>query len=425
MPSSTPPSNAFSPLQSADVAVVGGGIIGTTTALELQRRGYSVTIVEPNEAGAGTSGGSAGYLAWDDIFPIPNPSVIAQLPRMLLDRRGPLVIKPSYLPHMIGWGARFLLAARPAAVKRAIEALSSLNQHAEESLVEVAARAGAQRYLVRETALHVSREPASLEAAAAQIPTLAAHGITAEIVDRSTLLEQEPALSADVAGAIAIPGAYRCTNPEAFGKTLAAFFRSQSGTVRQARATAIERDMNAWLVRTSNGIVRADRVVVAAGAWSGPLLRGLGYRVPLQSARGYHLMLPHAQVRLDRLMHFNEPHFVATPMEQGLRLAGTVEFAGIDAPPNGYRAEMLFDLAREYLPALRRDGAVQWMGHRPSLPDSLPIISPLRQSPGVVAAIGHERRGLTESGITARCVADLVGEKAPPIDLGPFTIERF
>jgi D-hydroxyproline dehydrogenase len=412
-------------LQRTDVAVVGGGIIGTTAALELQRRGYAVTIVEPNEAGAGTAGGSAGYLAWDDIFPIPNPSVIADLPRMLLDKHGPLVIKPSYLPHMMGWGVRFLLAARPSAVRRAIDALSRLNGNAEESLVALAERAGAQRYLVREAALHVSRKAESLEAAAAQIPTLAAHGIVAEILDRRALLAQEPALSTTVAGAIAIQGAYRCTNPGAFGAALADHFRHRSGTVTQARATAIAPDATSWRVRTSAGDILANRIVVAAGVWSAPLLRGLGYRVPLQSARGYHLMLPYPQVRLDRLIHFNEPHFVATPMEDGLRLAGTVEFAGVDAPPNEYRADMLFDVAREYLPALRRDGAARWMGHRPSLPDSLPIIASLRRAPGVVAAIGHERRGLTESGITARCVADLVEGKTPPVDLTPFRIERF
>jgi glycine/D-amino acid oxidase-like deaminating enzyme len=412
-------------LQRTDAAVIGGGIIGTTSALELQRRGHAVTIVEPNEIGSGTAAGSAGYLAWDDIFPIPNPGAIADLPRMLLDKRGPLVIKPSYLPHMIGWGMRFLLAARPSAVRRAIEALSRLNRQAEQSLVAVAERAGAQRYLVHETAYHVSHRPRSLEAAAAQIPTLLANGIAAEILDRAALLAQEPALSEDLAGAIAIPGAYRCTNPSAFGATLAEYFRSQSGAEIRARATAIERTADGWSVRTSGGDVLANNVVIAAGAWSGALLRGLGYRLPLESARGYHLMLPQPNVRLGRLIHFNEPHFVATPMEHGLRLAGTVEFAGIDAPPNDYRAEMLFDLAREYLPALRRDGAVQWMGHRPSLPDSLPVIAALRRAPGIVAAIGHERRGLTESGITALCVADLVEGKPPPLDLQPFAIERF
>ncbi len=412
-------------MQKTDVAVVGGGIIGTTAALELQHRGHAVTIIERDEPGAGTAAGSAGYLAWDDIFPIPNPHVIAELPRMLLDKKGPLVIKPSYLPHMIGWGTRFLLAARPSRVRRAIAALSEINRYAEESLVAIAEPAGAQRYLVRETAFHVSQKPESLEDAAAHIPTLRSYGFTVEVIDRETLLAAEPALGENLAGAIAIAGAYRCTNPGAYGAALAQRFRSASGTATHARATAIERNTDAWNVRTTIGNLQAKHVVIAAGAWSGELLRGLGYRVPLESARGYHLMLPRPQVQLSRLIHFNEPHFVATPMEQGLRLAGTVEFAGIDAPPNDYRADMLFDIARAYLPALERDGAVRWMGHRPSLPDSLPVIGPLPRHPGIVGAFGHERRGFLESGITARCIADLVEEKAPPIDLTPFSIERF
>lgn len=410
----------------ADVVVIGGGIIGTTAALELQRRGHAVTIVERNDIGAGTAGGSAGYLAWGDIFPIPNPSVVAGLPRMLLDKHGPLVIKPSYLPHMIGWGLRFLLAARPSAVKSAIASLAPLNRLAEESLFEVARYAGAERYLIPETVFHVCRDEKTLEHAAKLQPLLAAEGFPTQLLDGAAVRNAEPALSQSVAGAVAYPGSGRCSSPSQFGRTLAEHFRAQSGGVITANADAIERAGTAWRVRTSARVdLEAANVVIANGAWSGQILRTVGYRVPMQSARGYHLMIRDAGVMPSRTLNFEPEHFCATPMEEGLRLAGTVEFAGMQAPPNPYRADMLYDIARDYLPALKRDGAVRWMGHRPSLPDSLPVISPLRRAPGIVAAIGHERRGLTESAVTARCVADLVEGKTPLIDLRPFSIERF
>jgi glycine/D-amino acid oxidase-like deaminating enzyme len=413
-------------LPTADVAVIGGGIIGTTAALELQRRGHDVTVIEPNEVGAGTAGGSAGYLAWNDIFPIPNPRVIAGLPRMLLDKRGPLVIKPSYLPHMMGWGLRFLLAARPSAVKSAIAALAQLNRLAEESLFDLARYAGADRYLVHETVFHVCRDEKTLEHVATLQPLLAAEGFRTELLDREAVRAAEPALTGSVAGALAHPGSGRCSSPPQFGRRLAETFRTRSGGIITARADAIERAGNAWRVRTSAGVdIEAAAIVVANGAWSGAILRTIGYRVPMQSARGYHLMIPHAGVMPTRTLNFEPEHFCATPMDEGLRLAGTVEFAGTQAPLNPYRADMLYDIARDYLPALQRDGAARWMGHRPSLPDSLPIISTLRRARGIVAAIGHERRGLTESAITARCVADLVEGKTPPIDLAPFSIERF
>lgn len=408
-----------------DVAVVGGGIIGTCSALALQQRGHAVTIVEPNELGAGTAGGSAGYLAWDDIFPIPSPSIVAGLPRMLLDRRGPLVIAPSHLLRMTGWGLRFLWAARPSAVRRAIAALAPLNRLAESALYDLARLAGAERYLVRETVLHVCRTAKTLAAAERLLPILAVEGFPAHVLDRAALRVQEPALCDDLAGAIAYPGSGRCTNPRAFGAALAQHFLSNGGGLLEARAIALERDADGWLVKIGGEALRAKKVVLAAGVWSGALMASLGYRLPLESARGYHLMLSNPGVMPARTLLFEEDHFCATPMEDGLRLAGTVEFASLETPMNPARADVLYDVAHRYLPALRRDSATRWMGSRPSLPDSLPIIAELRRHLGIVVAFGHERRGLTESGVTARCVADLVEGRPPPLDLRPFRVERF
>jgi D-amino-acid dehydrogenase len=412
-------------LPSADVAVVGGGIIGTTAALELQRRGHAVTIVERDEIGAGTAGGSAGYLAYDDILPIPSPAVVASLPRMLFDRRGPLVVQPAYLPHLAGWGLRFLAAARPSAVRQGIAALAPLNRLAREAHERLAARTDATRYLVTESVFHVCRSAATLDATARLIPMLEREGFQAQVIDRSALLAAEPVLGENVAGAVAFPNSHRCTNPAAYGAALARHFTSEGGSVVRGDAVAIQPFGAGWSVRTARDEVSAAHVVVAAGAWSGALLRTLGYRVPLESARGYHLMLRDPGLKPSRTLLFEEDHFCATPMEEGLRLAGTVEFAGLGAPPNFYRSEILYDVAREYLPALHRDPSSHWMGSRPSLPDSLPVIDALEKHPGIVAAFGHERRGLMQSAITARCVADLVERKTPQVDLTPFRIDRF
>lgn len=419
------PSSLFFPLPTADVAVVGGGIVGTTAALELQRRGHSVVIIEPNDVGAGTAAGSAGYLAYDDVFPIPSPAVVTSLPRMLLDRRSPLVVTPAYLPHLVGWGMRFLAAARPAAVRAAIAALGPINRLARQAHEELATRTGAREYLVRESALHVCRTPSALDAAAGTISTLREAGFEASVLDAAALRAQEPLLREKIAGAVAFPGSDRCTNPGAYGSALARFFSGNGGSVLQASARDVEPFGGGWTVRTERDDVRAGRVVIAAGAWSGAILSRLGYRVPLESARGYHLMLADPGVMPSQTLLFEEDHFCATPMEHGLRLAGTVEFAGLDAPPNFYRSSLLYEVARTYLPGLRREPASQWMGNRPSFPDSLPVIGPLPKHRGIVAAVGHERRGLMQSAITARCVADLLENQTPPVDLAPFGIERF
>jgi glycine/D-amino acid oxidase-like deaminating enzyme len=412
-------------LPTPDVAVVGGGIVGTTAALELQRRGNDVVVIEPEEMGAGTAAGSAGYLAYDDIFPIPSPEIVAGLPRMLLDRKGPLVVQPSYLPNLVGWGLRFVAAARPSAMRAGIAALAPMNRLARSAHEELAARTGAQRYLVLETVLHVCRSKRTLEHLERLLPLLAAEGFSAEVLGRERLLDAEPILCDDVAGAIGFPGSHRCTNPGAYGAALAGYFRARGGAVVTAAATALERREGAWRIATAQGSVEAKKVVVAAGAWSGRLLRPLGYRIPLESARGYHLMLERPGISPSRTLLFEEDHFCATPMEQGLRLAGTVEFAGLQAPPNYYRSDILYDIARSYLPDLQREPASRWMGHRPALPDSLPVVGALPRHPGAVVAFGHERRGLMQSAITARCVADLLEEKPPPFDLTPLRVDRF
>lgn len=412
-------------MPSTDVAVVGGGIVGTTAALELQRRGHAVVVVEPAEMGAGTAAGSAGYLAYDDIFPIPTPAIVASLPRMLFDRRGPLVVQPTYAPHLVGWGLRFLAAARPAAVRNAIAALAPMNRLARRAHEELAVRAGVQRYLVLETVLHVCRTREALAATQRLIPQLADEGFSAEVLDRGELLAAEPILRDDVAGAIGFPGSHRCTNPAAYGAALAQHFRARGGAVVSAAATSLEPHAGGWRVRTGHGDVAAARIVVSAGAWSAPLLAPLGYRIPLESARGYHLMLAQPGVVPSRTLLFEEDHFCATPMEHGLRLAGTVEFAGLNAPPNYYRSDILYGIAQGYLPGLRREPASRWMGNRPSLPDSLPVVGALPRHRSAVAAFGHERRGLMQSAVTALCVADLIEGKEPPFNLAPLRIDRF
>jgi len=164
---------------------------------------------------------------------------------------------------------------------------------------------------------------------------------------------------------------------------------------------------------------------VAAGVWSTPLLRPLGYAVPLRGARGYHLMLPQPGIALRRTVLFEDVHFCATPMDAGIRLAGTVEFAAAGTPPDMRRATMLLDLARRYLPALRGEGATTWMGVRPAFPDSRPAIEAPARHPGLIVCTGHEKLGLTQAAISARCVAALVARRPPPIDLGPFALTRF
>lgn len=423
------------PGRTYDAAVVGAGIVGIAIALELQAAGFGVALVDPNEPGLGTAAGSAGYLADSEIFPLANAALLFELPKMLFDPLGPLVIRPAYAPRLFGWSLRFLAAMRPSRFQSTVRALATLNEDALDLLFGLASRSGAADYLVRDGAIVACRSSMTVDKLVRYVPLLAENGIALELLDRVGLRALEPALSGDLAGGVYYPREGRCTDPAAFGWRLAAHAIGSGSAVVRARATMLESQPNGgwriWLDGATQGMppkvasLDAKLVVVSAGVWSGCLMRELGYRVPIETQRGYHLMLPSPGVNPKRVILFGEPHFCATPMRGGLRLAGTVEFAGLDAPANFRRSDMLFDLASGYLPGLRRDGATRWMGFRPSFPDSLPAIGAAPNHRNLFYCFGHEKLGLTQAAISARCIAELVANRAPSIDLTPFRIERF
>ncbi len=408
-----------------DVAIIGGGIIGTSVALSLQNAGASVTLFDPDGAGTGAAVGSASYISVGEIFPLADPSLLLELPKMLLDPLGPLVIRPSYLPTLVPWGLRFLAAMRPSAVRRNTAALASLNRNALAALDELAQLAGAQNYLDHNGGLLVCEQEKTLRAVAPQVETLQSFGIGARLLTSSELHELEPSLARGLAGAIFFPGSARCTDPLAFSASLAVAAVSRGARIFRNRVTHIVPEANGSYVLHAGERFNARRVVVAAGVWSGALLSPLGYRVPIETERGYHLMLPEPGVTVHRPMVFQERHFCVTGLDSGIRLAGTVEFAGTRAPMNPRRSDVLYDLAKHYLPGVEKQQSTRWMGFRPSLPDSLPAMGKGSKHANLFYCFGHQHLGLTQAGISANVMSSLVLGREPAIDLTPFRIERF
>lgn len=235
----------------------------------------------------------------------------------------------------------------------------------------------------------------------------------------------EPALAPHLAGAVFFPSAARCTDPAEFGSRLAAHALTRGAQIVKERVKRIEPGPGgSWQIFAENTF-QARSLVIAAGVWSGEILTALGYNVPIETERGYHLMLPNSGITLNHPMVFQEPHFAATLLSGGLRLAGTVEFAGTTAPMNPRRSDVLYDLAARYLPGIRREGATRWMGFWPSFPDSLPAIGQAQNYENLFYCFGHQHLGLTQAGISAKLIADLFGRRPPRIDLRPFSLTRF
>jgi glycine/D-amino acid oxidase-like deaminating enzyme len=410
----------------ADIVIIGGGIVGTTATLALQDAGLRTITFDPLEVGAGTAEGSAGFLHDGEIFPLPHPRLLTAVPRMLLDPLGPLVFRWPYLPRLLGWSTTFLRAMRKEMRDAGIAALSQLNKTAVDALADMAAAAGAAGLIVRNGGLKVCRDARTLDAMAREITCFERAGIPAQVLDARALSAMEPGLSQSLAGGMFFPNSAHCIDLAEMGRRLGARVRSRGDVVLAAVERIVPERNGTWTV--AYGLrerVSAARVLVAAGHASAKLLRPLGYRVPLAPARGYHLMLADPGVQLGRPVIFEEAHFGATPMRAGLRLAGTMEFAAADTPPDMRRAENLFRLAMPYLPGLQRVHATVWMGVRPVSADDLPMIGRAARHSGLYYSFGHGHLGLTQSAVSARALAALVTGAPSPVDLRPFDLARF
>jgi D-hydroxyproline dehydrogenase len=407
------------------VAVVGGGIVGLSTALQLQRDGHDVTVIERDAPMQACSAGNAGYLSEANIFPPASPDMLWQMPRLTLAKDGPLVIRPSYAPHMLPWGRRALAVLKPQSMARITGTLAAMTRLAYASISELAAHAGASGLLSRDGGLVAFKTQAALEKKCAAMNTWNGYGLPVRRLSADEIAALEPALAPDIVGGLLFQNSGRCSNPQGLGLRYAEHLAAQGGRIVRDEVRAINPEGSGKVSVQGQHSRQFDRVVVCGGYWSGTLMRSFFHRVPLVSERGYHLMLPRPGLSLTRPVVFGEPHFAATPMDEGLRLAGTAEFARWDAPPAWERAHMLLALASQYLRGLDGTEARPWMGIRPSLPDGLPAIGTVPGAPTIHYAFGHAHNGLTLSAVTARCVSALVQDTAPPVDMAPMSLERF
>lgn len=411
--------------RSEEIIVIGAGIVGLCCARWLQRDGHRVRLLERERPGAGASSGNAGVFAVDSVLPLAIPATIRALPGMLLDPLGPATVHWPSLPGLLPWLGRFLANSRPSRVESCARSLADLCSQAREGFTPLTAGRPAAS-LLRDTGwLTVFETGAALERAQSGIAARRRLGVRAETLTASELRELAPALTPGLAGGVLYPDCWMCSDPAGLVDALADDFRADGGVVEQAEVDALAPDGDGVRLEERHSRRRARAVVVAAGAHSRPLAASLGDRIPLAAERGYHLMLPRPQLRLPLPVMSGEHAFVATPMAGGLRLAGTSELGGLDRPPAWRRAEHLGSLGRGLLPGLALDNATRWMGYRPTLPDSLPVIGPSPRCQRVIYAFGHQHLGLTLAGITGRLVADVLAHRTWRLDPNAVAPGRF
>ena len=409
------------------IVVVGAGIVGLALAWRLQQAGATVTVIDPQPPGTGASFGNAGAISASSVAPLAMPGLLKQIPTMLLDPTAPLHVPPGYWIHAVPWFARFMAAARPARVAAAVEALSRLYPLATEEHLALAREVGAPELIQSLGHLHLYRDAAHLQKDAAGWGLRRKAGGRIETLDRAGILALEPDVGPAYTLGQFLPDHAHCVNPYRYCLTIAAALIRAGGRILCDKVQEVlVSDGRAVGVRGEQASERADAVVVAAGAWSVRLLAPLGYRIPLESQRGYHVHLPDSGVNVRRCVVPTDRKVFITPMEDGLRVAGTVEFGGLDRVPTARRAALLHDDVRTAFPAVRTEGTDSfWMGHRPCLPDSVPVIGESKRVHGLWFAFGHGHLGLTGSAPTARLLTPHILRRPANSDLAQYAAERF
>ncbi len=402
------------------VSVVGGGIVGLLTALRFLKDGHAVTIIDRGNARDRCSYGNAGSLSPGSVAPLGMPGVLAKVPGMLLRSDAPLRIAPSYLPKAASWLTRFVLSSRASRVEEISMALRDLLADSVELYGSLLKDLGASDLMQRLGQLQLYRDEDARSADAGVWDLRRRRGVAVETVSRDDLKQLEPSIGPRYTCGVYLPNEGLIVDPARLVDTLAEQFVRTGGTVTRAKVTAIDHDgSTATGLLSEAGAHPADLVIVAAGAWSNELSRLAGDDLPLQTQRGYHLTLPHAAVALSRPIVAADRKYFVSPMESGLRIAGTVEFDSLLAPPNMERAKALGTFVRELLPGIDISAATDWMGHRPCMPDSLPVIDRSDCFGNVFYAFGNGHLGLTGAPKMAELVfAAALGHRAG-IDLRP------
>ena len=407
-------------MKSVDVVVVGAGVVGLSIALAAQARGFSVRVLDREGVCAGASAGNAGAFAFTDILPLASPRVIRQAPKWLLDPLGPLSVPPRYALRIAPWMLRFWRASWPGQVRASTTAQTGLMALSKAALEPFLAAHGLTHMLRRDGQLQVYEGQAEFDASLTSWTARAEAGIAFEHLEGDAIAAKQPGLDARFTHATFTPGWWSISDPKDYVLAMAERFRAGGGEVVIAQATHLLPDG----VDTSAGAMKG-RVVLAAGAFSHHLARSAGVKIPLETERGYNTTLPSGAIDLRCQVTFGGHGFVISKLTSGIRIGGAVELGGLKLPPNYARADAMLTKAKRFMPGLDTSGGVQWMGFRPSLPDSLPAIGPLPGQPNTLCAFGHGHLGLTQSAGTAAIIADLLAGVAPAIDLSPFAPSRF
>lgn len=408
------------------VVVVGAGIVGLCVAYYARKAGFDVKLIDPEEPGSQCTFGNAGAIASGAVAPLSMPGSLKSALGMLLEPTGPLHLPISYLLEAAPWLVKFVAASNPQRVVEIATALHGLLKDSMQMHQELAQEIGCYRLLQDNGQLHLYPNRVALQKDAASWNLKRAYGLQTSEIGGSEIRKMEPAVSDQYDCGYFLPDQGWVAEPFLYASAIAAALRLQGVEFVQEKVVRLTPEGNReWTVHTASGPHSARHVVIAAGCQSAQLLRALGMKIPLESQRGYHVQFANPNVNISRTVALADRKVFMTPMQCGLRAAGTVEFGGLERPPSARRANLLARHVKAGLPALDVSAPTTWMGHRPCLPDSMPVIGEMPGHTGLWSAFGHGHLGMTSSVHTGRLIADALGGRADTGLLDAFSASRF
>jgi D-amino-acid dehydrogenase len=408
-----------------EVTVVGAGIVGVCSAAWLQRAGFKVTLIDAGPVGEGASFGNAGNLSPGGVVPYLIPGFLKELPGWLA-QNGPLAVRPAYLLKALPWLFKAVQSSGEEAALKTSRAMHELHKGTLEAYDELTLGTEAAALIERCGQLYVSKKPHAAQGSALAQRMRAAAGVRMQLLDHMEIRELEPALAPVFQSGMLLPDNGRCKNPHQLVRAIANDAERNGATIVRGNVSGFQTNgANVTGIVVDGEVRPVERVVIATGAASGVLSARLGTPLPVEAERGYHITIAEPGVMPRIPVSHVDAKFVCSPMNMGLRVAGTAEFAGYDAPPNWRRAELLEAQVQQMFPGVRMEKVTRWMGRRPSLPDGLPVLGAAPKFSNAWFAFGNSHFGMSAGPVMGKVAAQLVAGGKPGIDITPFRPARF
>ena len=412
--------------QKVDVVLIGAGIIGVCCALQLAERGLSVIVVDKQPPCEGASSGNAGVISPWSCVPQSIPGLWRKIPRWVLDPEGPIFIRKRYIASFMPWAFRFLAAGKIDKVDQIGDAMMQLSSNSPSNYRRLLRGTSAKNLIANSLYIFVYQDANKANLDHFGWKMRRNRSVPISLIDRAQLQKLEPNISKAYEAAILIHDQARALNPMAIGKAIADKASKLGVQFVQNEIKSLIKDHDGWTTLCVDGIkYSSHKTVLAAGVWSASLLRPFGYNLPMEAERGYHLRCENPGITINNSIMDVEHMCVASQMDNGIRVAGTAEFAGIEAPPDYRRALKFKRILKNLFPDINTEQATPWMGRRPTLPDSLPCIGPVRNLENLFCAFGHSHYGLSQAPVTGQIIADCLTDRDPNFDISPYSIDRF